>query len=145
MAKANPFYAYNRAVETKSPQEQIVALYLAAISYMQRAKEAAKEENHDERYQMVDKTLSIVRGLRACLDFGANEQVALALNQYYEALEEMLAALQIKDDKLRSYDDVIHNLRLVQTAWEEINLVVTPKVVEATSEDGDSEGQDLLV
>jgi len=102
-------------------------LYMAAISYMQQAKEANDKQDHATRYSLVEKTTSIVRGLRACLDFGPNEEVALALNNYYEVLEELLISVQCEDDKERGVicDQVIENLRRIKEAWENVNLNVS--------------------
>ena len=44
----NPYEAYSRANETKSHTEQILMLYSGAISFVQQAKEAIKEKNHDK-------------------------------------------------------------------------------------------------
>ncbi|MCE3232270.1 MAG: Flagellar protein FliS [Rickettsiaceae bacterium] len=123
MASANPFYAYNRAQETKSHTQQIVLLYSAAIAYMQQAKQADKANDHDTRYKLVDKTLSIMRGLRACLDFSANEQVALALNEYYASLENLLITVQTDDNKQELCERIIENLNLIKESWEHINVV----------------------
>jgi flagellar biosynthetic protein FliS len=125
MAYASPIYAYNRANETKSHSERIVMLYAAAISYMQQAREAAEQNDHDTRYRLIDKTMSIMRGLRACLDFSANEEVALALNNYYEALDTMLISAQLNDNKVQICEDVISNLKTIKQEWEKINVVPT--------------------
>jgi flagellar biosynthetic protein FliS len=127
MAYANPFYAYNHANETKSRTEQIVMLYCAAISYMQQAKVAAEQNDHDTRYKLIDKTMSIMRGLRACLDFSANEDVALALNNYYAALENLLISAQLEENKAEICEQIIKNLQIIKQSWEKMNTTdITP-------------------
>ena len=131
MAYSNPYAAYSRANETKSHAEQIFMLYCGAISFIQQAKDAHKEEDHDTRYQLVDRAMQIIRGLRACLDYEANKEVATALNEYYKDIDTMLVAIQCEDNKEEICDKVIDNLRIVKDTWEEIN----PNISAATEND----------
>jgi flagellar protein FliS len=118
---ANPYEAYSRANETKSHAEQILMLYSGAISFVQQAKEAIKENDHDTRYQLIDRTMQIVRGLRACLDYEANKEVATALNEHYKDIDTLLVAIQGEDDKEIICDKVIENLKIVKETWEKVN------------------------
>lgn len=144
MASANPFYSYKRANETISHTEQIVLLYTAAIAYMEQAKQAAISNDHDTRYRMVDKTLSILRGLRTCLDFSASKQVSTALDSYYKALEELLIAVQTDDNKIELCDKIIANLRMVKESWENINVTSNNDGM-PPPEDDDYESQDIRI
>ena len=119
----NPYGAYQHANETKSHTEQIVACYFTAISYVQQAKKAHEEKDHALRYELVEKALGIMRGLQACLDFDANEEIANALNEYYESIERMLVAVQCEDNKSEICDSIVDNLRRIQKAWEQVNVI----------------------
>jgi flagellar biosynthetic protein FliS len=132
---ANPFYAYSHANETINQADQIILLYCLAISYIQQAKEAVEKEDHDRRYTLVEKTLSVMRGLRACLDFSANPKVATALNNYYETLDELLVGLQTNDNKQEICDMIITNLKMVKEAWQKVNLVVIGEAEESLPKD----------
>lgn len=121
----NPYKAYQHACDTKNHAEKIVMLYEAAISYMQQAVEADKNKKHEERFNLINKTIAILHGLQACLDFGANEEVAKALNNYYSALDDMLAAAQCQDERQPVCEQIIENLRIIKNTWEGINLVDT--------------------
>ncbi|MDA0782824.1 MAG: flagellar export chaperone FliS [Rickettsiales bacterium] len=121
MTYSNPYAAYSRANETKSHAEQIFLLYCGAISFVQQAKEAHQENDHDKRYRLIDRTMQIIRGLRACLDYEANQKVATALNDYYKDIDTLLVAIQCEDNKEEICDKVIENLRTIKETWAEIN------------------------
>lgn len=132
MAYSNPYQAYSYANQTKSHAEQIIMLYSGAISFVQQAKEAVKENNHDKRYQLIDRTIQIMRGLRACLNYDSNKEVATALNDYYKDLDVLLIAIQCEEEKEKICDKVIENLRIVKDTWKELNpdLSTCPKEIE---------------
>ncbi len=113
--------AYKHANETKSHSEQIVMLYAASISYIKQAKEAITAQDHDTRYSLMNQALMVIRGLRNCLDFQANEQVAVALNNYYDAVESLLIKAQCEADH-DICDKIIDNLMVIKKAWENITI-----------------------
>ena len=122
---SDPYAAYSRANETKNHAEQIFMLYCGAISFVQQAKEAHKENDHNKRYQLVERTIQIIRGLRASLDYEANKEVATALNQFYEDIDFLLIAAQGKDDKNEIFDRIIGNLKAIKETWEQINPTIS--------------------
>jgi len=121
MQPQTPIEVYIHAYETMDTSAQIRMLYESAIQYVSQAKIAIEENDHDTRYQKIDKTISIIRGLRLCLDFSASEEVTLAMDRYYEALYTLLISLQYKPDK-KLCDNIIENLTTIKITWENIQL-----------------------
>lgn len=121
MTLQTPFDAYKHAGETSDPAVQIVMLYDAAINYMKQAKQAINEDDHNTRYILVDKAFSIVKGLHACLDFSACEDVANAMNKYYHTIEELMVALQCNPGE-ELCEHIIGNLEKIRNTWKEIHL-----------------------
>ncbi len=117
----NPHDAYLNAKKTLDPKEQIIMLYDAAICYVQQAKQAIEEDDQSLRFERINQTISIINGLRACLDFGANEEVAKALDTHYEAVDGLLVSIQC-DNNVEVCDQVIENLKIIKQTWEEINI-----------------------
>ena len=120
MAYLSPYNAYEHANETKNQDEQILMLYSGAISYVQQAKEAASENNHSKRYELIDKATKIIRGLRACLNPDISQEVAQSLANYYDSIEVLLVSIQCEDNKEAICDKVIENLRIMKETWENI-------------------------
>lgn len=141
----NPYEAYSRANETKSHTEQILMLYSGAISFVQQAKEAIKEKDHDKRYQLIDRTMQIVRGLRACLDYEGNHEVATALNNYYKDLDTLLIAIQCDDKKEPICDKVIDNLRIIKKTWEKIHPNLVAETKEPKKDKKADEKEDITI
>jgi len=135
----NPFGAYQHANKTKSHTEQIVMCYCAAISFVQQAKEAHIQGDHATRYELIDKALSVVRGLKACLNFDVAPDVSVALNNYYDTLELMLVSAQCEDNKEEICDNIVDNLRVIQKAWEDINQ----KELNTSDEQSDESNENL--
>lgn len=124
MRMQTPYEAYRHACETSNPSMQIIMLYEAAIKYVKQAKEAIQQEDHDTRYQLIDKAMAIVRGLRACLDFSASEEVAMAMDKYYEAIDKLLISVQC-DPNEQICDGIIKNLQTIKETWSDINLITS--------------------
>ena len=123
------YESYRHAIETSNPAVQVVMLYDAAINYVKQAKEAIKENDHDKRYQLVDKAMGIMRGLRACLDFRVSEEIAATMDKYYDALDRLLIELQCNQSK-ELCDAIINNLVTIRNSWENINIVIPPNAGE---------------
>ncbi len=127
-SKDSPHNIYRHAQETISPSNQIIMCYCSAISFVQQAREAVEKHDHDKRYMLIDKTMAIMRSLRACLDFENNPTVAHALNNYYESLDNLLIAVQCEDNKLEICDNIIKNLRTIKEAWENVTASSEQKI-----------------
>ncbi len=127
-SKDSPHNIYRHAQETKNSSDQIVLCYCCAISYVQQAKAADLQEDHDTRYMLIEKTMAIMRSLRACLDFENNPTVAHALNNYYESLDTLLISVQCEDNKADICDHIVKNLRTIKEAWEAVTTSSAQKI-----------------
>lgn len=136
------YLAYQHANETTNPSEQIIMLYAASISYVKQAKEAMEKSDHDTKCKLMTKALSVIRGLRTCLDFQANEQVAIALNNYYDTVEDLLISAQAETN-VAFCDKIIENLMIIKKAWENINISPLPK--ENSEDDEEYKPQNMII
>lgn len=139
-----PYNAYSHAAETLNSSEQIIMLYDAAINYVKQAKEAIKENDQDTRYQLINKAMSILRGLRLCLDFSACEEIAAAMDRYYDALDKLMISVQCHQDQTLC-DAIIENLRTIKNTWQEINLHMYDSKEGNTDESGEIANSNLLI
>ena len=94
-----PNEAYLRAAETSNPSVQVMMLYDAAINYVKQAKVAIEKGDLDARYILIDKAMSVVHGLRVCLDFSSSEEIAIAMDRYYVALDRLMVEVQCNNDE----------------------------------------------
>ncbi len=121
MQLQTPYNAYVHATETSDSAGQIIMLYDAVINYIKQAKVAIKNNDHDTRYRLIDKAISVLHGLRLCLDFGACQEVAAAMDKYYDALDKLMMSVQCNQDE-NLCDAIIENLKTIRSTWEDINL-----------------------
>ena len=70
-------------IETATPLQLVVMLYDGAIVNAQRAIEAIRSGNVEQKSQAVDKTLAIVGELQATLDMEQGGDIARNLNSLY--------------------------------------------------------------
>jgi flagellar protein FliS len=120
MSDKTLYEAYQKASETVGEISQLILLYEGAINFIEQAKEAIHENNHEKRYNLINKAISIVTGLNSCLNF--NEQtgeVAKALDQYYQAIDMRLLYIQC-NNSIQSCDEVIEDLRVMLNAWKDV-------------------------
>jgi len=120
MRTQTPYEAYQHAAETSDPSVQIMMLYNAAINYVKQAQVAIEEGDFDTRHTLINKAMSVMRGLRVCLDFSACEEVASAMDKYYEALDSLMVDVQCNHDE-RTCSAIIENLTIIRDTWNEIN------------------------
>ncbi len=120
MSDKNLYAAYQKASETIGEVNQLILLYEGAINFIEQAKEAINENNHEKRYNLINKVISIVTGLNSCLNF--NEQtgeVAEALDKYYQDIDMRLLYIQC-NNSIESCDEVIEDLRVMLNAWKDV-------------------------
>lgn len=130
MYAKTPYESYRHAAETVSPELQMMMLYGSSINYIKQAKVALENKNFDMKYQLVDKSMNIIRGLRACLNFGIAEDVAWAMDRYYDSIDKLMIQLQCTDD-VELCDAITENLEKIRDAWEEILFPhIQPQAIE---------------
>lgn len=111
--------AYKSARGTASQMQQLIMLYEGAIKYVTQAKKAIENHKFDERFNLIDNATSIINGLRTLLDHDTHKEVATALDNYYNTLENRLIHIQCFDS-LDACDATIRDLKTMRNAWLEV-------------------------
>lgn len=142
MQPLTPYEAYHHATETLNHTAQILMLYDSSISYIRQAKAAIAQNDFDTRYQKIDKAMSIMRGLHTCLDFNASEEIALAMDRYYVAIDNLMVAAQC-DNNPSVCDAIIENLLTIRKVWAEISHYSATFLPPAN--DSEEEPKNLLI
>lgn len=117
----NPHESYQNSVYAQSEMDQLIMLYDGAINYIKQAKEAIVQNDHETRYNSLEKAISIVAGLNSCLNFNEQtEETAKALDKYYYDIDIKLLNIQCFYS-LEECDEVIEDLQTLRKAWIEIS------------------------
>ena len=118
----NPYSTYQKANETVSEIKQVIMLYEGAINYIEQAKAAMDEGKAESRYNLINKAIAIVSGLNSCLEFNEDtEEVANALDQYYQSLDTRLLFL-LGENNTDECDIIIDDLKVMLEAWRDIEV-----------------------
>lgn len=133
------YNAYQQASSTVDQVQQVVMLYDGAINFIKQAQEAIIEENHEKRYNLINKAIAIITGLNSCLEFNEQtEETARALDEFYRMIDMRLLYIQC-DNSLESCDKVIADLKRMREAWADVakqtaeaNFVKSQQAVEET-------------
>lgn len=137
-----PYESYRHAAETINPTGQIFMLYSSAISYVKQAKIAIEQKDFDSRYRLMDKAMSIMHGLRACLSSCPSEEIAQAMDRYYLAIDNLMIAVQCNDDT-NICDAIVTNLETIKGTWAEINHYSA--VFTISDEEPEEEHQNMII
>jgi flagellar protein FliS len=120
MPYSDQYNAYHKANQTVSEINQVIMLYEGAINFIEKAKEAIRENDFEKRYNLINKAISIVTGLNSCLSFNdKTDDVANALDQYYQSIDMRLLYIQC-DNSIDSCNEVIDDLRVMLNAWKDV-------------------------
>lgn len=120
MKAITPQNAYLRARETTDPKTQVIMLYAAVINYIKQAKIALNTKDYDTAGTLIEKSLSIIRGLRLALNFDIDSDIAGALDKYYDSLDKLILAV-LCNHKPNLCDAIVANLTTIQQTWEEMS------------------------
>jgi flagellar secretion chaperone FliS len=107
------------AVQTASPLQLVVMLYDAAICCSQEALEKMNRKDIAGRAKAVNKCISIISELQACLDLQGGGEIANSLNRLYDYMKRRIfrASLEQSGQPLSEVKALLENLR---SAWAEI-------------------------
>lgn len=135
------YKSYQRALETLSHIDQVIFLFYVAISQVKQAKDAIKQKDYDKRFTLINKTCNIVNGLRADLNFGSDNEVIGALDQYYDSMDRLLISVQA-DNKLDTCDQIIEHLTTIKNQWEQIAAMQNVPEIDV---DNDNDSSSVIV
>lgn len=98
----NPYRSYTSSqLDTRSPGEQVAALFAKAAEHMQDAVNAIDENDIARRYESSQKAMTILEGLMTSLNRDTPERVAIArdLEIYYKTMINLISRVNIHNDR----------------------------------------------
>jgi flagellar protein FliS len=117
--KKNPIDAYRKADVTTANKETILLmLYAGAIRFLNKAIDAMKADNKEEKSKYLTKTQDIVVELRATLDFSIGGQIAENLDSLYVFILESLL-LGSLENNLTKLEEAQKILKTLHETWEQ--------------------------
>ncbi len=121
-------------VATVDSGRLIVLLYEGAISFLVKAKECMKNQDHPGIALNVNRAMDIIDELDASLNTSEGGEVAQNLRRLYRFMNQHLIRLRAENDTSLA-DDVIKILSQLNEAWKE--ALKTPEAQEVlTSKQG---------
>lgn len=131
MTPRNGYGIYQRAKENNSEIEQLLMLYDGAITFLRQAIQAIKEENYQERWNLINRVCAIVSGLAECLDFEEGKETATALQEFYSSIDARLISVH-HNNRIDICETVIGELVGMRDAWRDVAKQM--KEIEKSSE-----------
>lgn len=119
MSYSNVAKKYTMASYNTSKVKQIIMLYDGMIKLLNNAKLAIEYNDSQTKYNMTDRTLKIVTGLKASLDFNVGGNIAHVLNEYYETIYKKLMNLHLSPN-IKLCNSIIEMIAIMKSAWVEI-------------------------
>lgn len=108
------------AVNSASPLQLILLLYDGAISSLAAAKGQMLDMKFAEKGRLIAKSIDIIEGLRAVLDFDKGGGISKNLNDLYEYMKHRLVIANLKNDP-EGPAEVIRLLKDLRTAWAKLD------------------------
>ena len=108
------------AVSSASPLQLILLLYDGAISSLATAKGQMLDMKFAEKGRLISKSIEIIEGLRAVLDFEKGGGISKNLNDLYEYMKHRLVIANLKNDP-EGPAEVIRLLNDLRTAWAKLD------------------------
>lgn len=117
---AAQYAAYaNTNHETSSPIRKVIMAFEYMIKYVKHAQEAMKKGHIEERYQDIDRTVTIIETLQNTLDHKQAPELCKTMETYYENMHIRLMSLQYEDDE-KVYRTVIRDLHTMLDTWRDV-------------------------
>lgn len=120
MSYNNVAKKYTMASHNTSKVKQIIMLYDGMIKLLNNAKLASEHKDLQTKYNMIDRTLKVVTGLRASLDFNVGGNIAHILSEYYETIYRKLMNLHMNYD-VKLCNSIIEMISIMKSAWVDID------------------------
>lgn len=110
---------YTEASYNTSKIRQIIMLYEGMIKFLNIAKDAIKDNDHEKKYNMIEKTSKILVALKASLDFSTSGNIADILDEYYNMTQNILLSIHISND-IKSCDELIEIISMMKSTWIDV-------------------------
>jgi flagellar protein FliS len=119
---SNQYYAHRYreiAINTANPLQLVVMLYDAAICSIQEARAHMEKNNIAERSKSLNKCISIITELQACLDHNAGGEIASSLDSLYNFMKRNIlkASFEQSTQPLVETEALLVNLL---SAWRQL-------------------------
>jgi flagellar secretion chaperone FliS len=108
-------------VETASPHRLVQMLMEGALEKILAAKSYMENKDIAKKGETISWAISIIDGLRSCLNGDAGGQVAQELFALYSYMEQRLLEANIKNDQ-KMLDEVAQLLIQVKAGWDNIPM-----------------------
>nr|WP_086941149.1 flagellar export chaperone FliS [Thaumasiovibrio occultus] len=102
-----------------SPHRVIQMLMAGAIERLIQGKAAMEQNNMAVKGERLGKALDIVMSLRACLSMEDGGDISTNLDSLYEYMIHQIT-LSNQNNSPELIDDVVHMLREIKSAWDQI-------------------------
>jgi flagellar protein FliS len=112
--------AIETQVETATPHEQISMLLQGARTFIATAQGNIQRNQIKEKGEHIGRAISILDGLKVCIDHGNGGEIASNLDKLYSYIQQALVKASLKNDaELLAHANIL--LGNIQQAWEAIN------------------------
>lgn len=114
-----------RSIEVQSgmmdatPHQMITMLLDGALDRIASAKGAIERKEIARKGELIGRTIAIIDGLRASLDYGLGEDIAANLVSLYDYMERRLVEASSLADTAR-LDEVSGLLKEIKSGWDAI-------------------------
>ena len=106
-------------VNDASPHRLIQMLYEGAIERLACAKGALAHQDIATKGIMLGRAISILSGLRECLDNSVDSELPDNLDRLYDYMQRRLLVANINNDQAM-IDEVLSLIKTVKSGWDEI-------------------------
>lgn len=150
MINSHKHDAYKATNTMTRKTQQVVMLYDGAIRYLQQAKAAIGEQDHETKFNLLNKAQDILCGMKASLDFESGGEVAKLLEDYYAGIDMCIYEVHRSSDVER-LETVIRHIKMMRDAWIDVDRdqheagnddVYDPKIADALKNVDDAEAED---
>lgn len=106
---------------TKNHVDIIVQHYYDAIKFVKNAQDAIERKDYEASHNLIENAYQIINLMHKNLKVDCNEQLSIALNDHYEAIEFQLDGVQ-SSNSLDLCSEIIEDLDSIKESWELISL-----------------------
>jgi flagellar protein FliS len=107
-------------IEDASPHRLILMLFKGALDRIGVAKGCIERSETARKGETIGQAISIIDGLRACLDMEQGGEIAQNLEALYEYMSAALLEANVNND-VSKLDEVTKLLNEIKSAWDAIN------------------------
>lgn len=106
-----------------SPHQLISLLMAGTLERVAQAKKSVELGKEEEKFQLVEKIIAIINGLRASLNFEQGGDIAMNLDQLYAYMLDRIYSADSTQDEKEVLDEVARLMAEVKSGWDEAEPV----------------------